>query len=477
MTALLRLPDRALLAGLGLLALPFGVLVGTRPGLAIGIVGVGAVLAAAFMAPVLHLLVLVAITVLVPYGMQNDFSFAAQPGQPGVIATDILLGAGMLRAIVSVVWMPLDRRRALAAVMMLAFLVVTAVQAVHGIRVGQSKSVTGYEARVLLGWGTFLLALPLLADPPARTRLIRGLLVVGLAVGVWGLVQYFTNVGLTAGSDAGVRSGATVTNLGPVYTQSRSIQGGLFAFPIAFLMGIAVLVLAPIRSRPIRFAAIAMVLLNAACLVLTYERTFWLATVVGLGLIVLKGDAAQRIKSVALGALLVVVSLVGLATLSPGSIEAARVRLLSLGQGASDQSIRARIAETRPMLHKIDERPVEGWGLGDDIVWGMPWVDVSAKATPFAHNGYLWLAWKLGVVGALLLVLLMAWSVIARGPPDLTARERAVRHGAQAGMLVMLIVTVTFPSVRELSITSALGVLIALCVAVPRQATAQARTA
>jgi O-antigen ligase/polysaccharide polymerase Wzy-like membrane protein len=477
MTLLLRLPDRALLAAFGLLALPFGVLVGTHPGLAVGVVGVGAVLAAAFMAPTLHLLVLVAITVLVPYGVQNDFSFAAQQGQPGLIATDILLAAGMLRALVSVLWMPLDRRRALAAVMMLAFLVLTAVQAIHGIRVGQSKSVTGYEARVLLGWGTFLLAMPLLAEPASRRRLIKGLLAIGLAVGIWGLVQYFTNIGLTAGSDAGVRSGATVTNLGPAYTESRSIQGGLFAFPIAFLMGVAVLVLAPIRSRPLRLVVLAMVLVNAACLVLTYERTFWLATVVGLGLVVLKGDSAQRVKSVALVAMLVVVSLAALATLSPGSIEAARVRLLSLGQGTSDQSIRARLAETQPMLHKIDERPVEGWGLGDDIVWGMPWVDVSPKPTPFAHNGFLWLAWKLGVVGALLLILLMAWSVIARGPPNLSARERAVRHGAQAGMLVMLIVTITFPSVRELSISSALGVLIAVCLAFPRHAGTRARPA
>jgi hypothetical protein len=477
MTVLLRLPDRVLLVALGLVALPFGVLVGTRPGIAIAIVGIGAVLAAAFMAPTLHLLVLIAITVLVPYGVQNDFSFATRPGQPGLIATDVLLAAGMLRALVAVVWMPLDRRRALAVVVMLSFLVLTAVQGIHGIQVGQSKSVTGYETRVLLGWGTFLLALPLLAEPASRTRLLKGLLIVGLAVGVWGLLQYFTNIGLTAGSDAGVRSGATVTNLGPAYTQSRSIQGGLFAFPIAFLMGIAVLVLAPIRSRLVRSAVLAMVLVNAACLVLTYERTFWLATLVGLGLILLKGDAAQRLKSVALVGVLVVVSLAALATLSPGSIEAARVRLLSLGQGASDRSIRARVAETKPMLRKIDERPFEGWGLGDDIVWGMPWADVSAKATPFAHNGYLWLAWKLGVVGALLLALLMAWSVIARGPPDLNARERAVRHGAQAGMLVMLIVTITFPSVRELSITSTLGVLVALCVALPRHAGARARPA
>jgi hypothetical protein len=477
MTALVRLPDRVLVAALGLLALPFGVLVGTRPGLAIALVGLGAVLALAFIAPATHLLVLVAITVLVPYGVQNEFSFGGQSGSPGLIATDVLLGAGMLRSIVSVVWMPLDRRRALAAAVMLCFLVVVAAQGLHGIRLGQSKSVTGYETRVLLGWGTFLLAVPLLADPRSRARLLKGLLVIGLAVGVWGLVQYFTNIGLTAGSDSGVRSGATVTNLGPAYTQSRSIQGGLFAFPLAFLMGIAVLVLAQVRSRAVRIALGAMVLVNAACLVLTYERTFWLATVVGLGLIVVKGDSAQRIKSVALVGMLVVVSLAALATLSPGSIEAARVRLLSLGQGTSDNSVRARLAETRPMLHKIDDRPVQGWGLGDDIVWGMPWANVSAKATPFAHNGYLWLAWKLGVPAALLLALLMAWSVIARGPPDLEKQERAVRHGAQAGMLVMLIVSVTFPSVRELSITSALGVLVALCLATPRVGAARPRPA
>jgi hypothetical protein len=360
---------------------------------------------------------------------------------------------------------------------MLAFLVVAGVQGVRGYLDGFGASVTGYELRVLVGWATFLVAIPIVADPVARERLVKGLLLLGLAVGVWGLLQYFTNIGLSAGSDSGVRSGATVTNLGPAYTSSRSIQGGLFAFPLAFLMGLAVLVLTRIRSTPVRAAVVVMVVLNAACLLLTYERTFWLGTAVAFGLIAIRADWGQRVKGVLLVAAVLAVSLPALATLSPGSLQAARERLLSLGQVSNDRSVRSRLAETRPMLVKIREHPVAGWGLGDNIVWGQPWAQVSAKPTPFAHNGFLWLSWKLGIPAAILLCALMGWSVVARGPPGLPPLERAVRHGAQAGLFVMLVVSITFPSVRQLSITAVLGVLLALCLAIPRTAVSPGRVA
>jgi hypothetical protein len=115
------------------------------------------------------------------------------------------------------------------------------------------------------------------------------------------------------------------------------------------------------------------------------------------------------------------------------------------------------------VTRKIDARPITGFGLADEIRWGMPWVQVPAGNTPFSHNGYLWLAWKLGIPAAVLLVLLVMWGVAARVRTALPPLDSYVRHGAQAALLAMLIINVLFPAFRQISATSMFGVLLALC--------------
>ena len=107
----------------------------------------------------------------------------------------------------------------------------------------------------------------------------------------------------------------------------------------------------------------------------------------------------------------------------------------------------------------------------------MPWVDVPAGNTPFSHNGYLWLTWKLGLPGAILLALVVAWAVAARAPAGLSPLALHVRHGAQAALLAMLIINVLFPAFRQISATSMFGVLIALCFAPGASAAAADRAA
>jgi O-antigen ligase len=241
----------------------------------------------------------------------------------------------------------------------------------------------------------------------------------------------------------------------------------LFAFPIGVLIGFAVLTSGTVRSRIGQIALFALVGLNAIGLLLTYERTFWLATFLGLGLIAVRAGFAQRLRVAVLVLGLVLVLAPAMSTIAPGALSAASERLLSLNQYGNDDSVRYRLQEGRHVIDKIQAQPLVGWGLADEVFYGLPWLQTPPTAEAFAHNGYLWLAWKLGIPGALLLLAVIAWAIAARPPPNVDPLYRAVRLGAQASLLLMAVISITFPSFAALNITAVGGVLLALALGMP----------
>jgi hypothetical protein len=161
-----------------------------------------------------------------------------------------------------------------------------------------------------------------------------------------------------------------------------------------------------------------------------------------------------------------------MAALAPGDLTAARERLLSVGSYGTDLSVRYRVTESRHVLDAIRAQPLVGSGLGATILWGRAYEQVQPTTESFAHNGYLWLAWKLGLAGAALVVLLLALALAARGPPHGSVTG-ALRGGAKAALLALLLGSITFPAFEALGITAVMGVLLALClVETPREAAA-----
>ena len=436
--------------GVILLAVLVGVLSAVSPLLAVALAATAAVLALAFFAPTTHLTLFVLVTAIVPFGLQNRAG-------AGLIPSDALLLSGLLAGGLRLLQMPLDRRRAAVVAMMGVFFLIAAVQVLHGLQDGRSIAQVGFEFRVLLGFGTLLMAMPLLLTPEGRQRVGVGLLVAGLVLGVWGLAQWLLNIPEIDESGIGVRAGVNFTTSG-----TGQLQGGLYSFPVAVILAAATLVMGRVRSWRIRMLLIAVLVLNVVSLVLTFERTFWVATAVGFALIAVKAGAAQRLRAVLQGAIVSVLLFGAFMTVAPAQVTTARERLLSIREYRQDDSVRIRLLESHHAMAQIKQRPIVGSGLGATIFIGRPWQQVRATSEWYIHNGYVWLAWKVGIAAAMLLFIVLAWAVVARASPSGDALFDALRAGSQAALLTLLISSFTFPTFNGLSITGTMGVLAAI---------------
>jgi hypothetical protein len=434
-------------------AVAFGVLVAVSPALAAGLVVVGCVTVMAFRFPAAHLTALLLLTTVVPFGIQNRLS--GGPGA-GLFLSDVLLATGLLRSGIVVLQRPLDPRRTAAVGLMALFLVGVLFQLIHGISAHGDVSQAGGEARALLGFATLLIALPILDDDRQRQSLLRGLALVGLALGVWGIAQWVLDIQFGGIRDVGVRPGIGNTTAG-----RGQVQGGLFAFPVAVVLASAILLCRRRLSLRTRAAVLAIVLLNAVSALLTYERTFWVGTIAGLAVVLLGAGRMQSLKGLAWTVVIAAVAFAALSTITPSTTTAARQRFLSLGQYADFQSLRDRSVESRFVFDEIERHPVAGSGLAAQIFWGRTWVGEEPRATSYAHNGYLALVWKLGAPLAVLLLGLIGWAVCSRFRSDEADLRRALANGARGALLALAIVSVTFPAYTTLAITAVIGVLLA----------------
>jgi hypothetical protein len=451
----------ALLLGGGLVA---AAAAASQPKLVLGAGAATCVAALAFRMPVLNLSVLIFLTVVVPFEALNRFSVGGGLNSPGLLASDLFLLAGLVWAVFALPTVPLDRRRSLYLAGMVIFLAIVVLQALHGLRLGYLRNVVGQEGRVLVGIGTFLIALPLLAHRPSRHRLSMGLLAIALLLGLWGILQWVGHFSFGTAGDVGVRSGVRLTSGGV-----GQLQGGQFAFPVALIGCFAVLAFGELRSRLAQVTLIAAIALNAGSCLVTFERSFWLDALLGIAFVLATGRGARRLKVLVVIVAMGAVAFTALSITSPATVTTARQRLNSIGSYASDDSVRYRLVESHFVYQQIRARPILGSGLGATIFWGQSWAKVPPKSQHYSHDGYFWLAWKIGAPGAVLLVLMLGLAPLSRAGRDEDPLSVAVRRGAQGALVGLLLATVTFPSFSQLSIAPAIGLLLAIAVSPERR--------
>ena len=151
-----------------------------------------------------------------------------------------------------------------------------------------------------------------------------------------------------------------------------------------------------------------------------------------------------------------------LSALSPGALPTTVDRVASVVQYRSDNALLAREVESRAVIGAIRRHPLTGSGFGATLTWGK--TDVFATTTTsFTHDGYLWLAWKLGIPLAFLIVAAVAAVALRRGRPPQGSALVTLRIGSQSALIALLLVCVTFPAFNALGITAVMGLMVAVC--------------
>jgi hypothetical protein len=451
-------PAAAIAFGIaGFVALLLGGIVATKVTLALGVIGFGLVVVLAFRAPVAHLLTLLVITAIVPLTWQARFGTGGNVNAAGVIPSDVFLLVGLARAFWTLRSERLDRRATLAAVLVVAFMGVDLLQLLHAHALGRPLSGgVGSEFRDLLGVGTLLMALPLLAREQSRRRLLRGLTGFALALGLWGIAQFALHLRFDTSGDFNPLPGSLLTG-------GRVV--GMFLFPIAALVALAVLSSGRVRSTSSRLMLLLVILVNLAALALTFERTIVVTTAIGVVVLLLRAGARERARLVAWAPVAAIGVLVTLALAGPTVLTAFEKRITSLSAYKTDPSYIYRVEESRYVSERISEHPLTGSGLGASILIGRPGSNEPLAPRSYAENGYLWLAWKLGWPGAALLWALIALAIVWPGRRREDPLFNVVRRGIQVGLLVFALSTFVFGSLDSVENTPALGVLLAICAA------------
>jgi hypothetical protein len=145
----------------------------------------------------------------------------------------------------------------------------------------------------------------------------------------------------------------------------------------------------------------------------------------------------------------------------PAELHALGHRFASITSYGSDPAFTYRQAESQMVERHIAAHPITGSGLGASQLIGRPGTTVQPQPRRYAENGYVWLAWKLGLplAGLLVLVLLSAAVWPQRGPPS---QLRALQVGSQSALVALCASAATFSIFDSIAGLATLGLLLAL---------------
>jgi len=199
-----------------------------------------------------------------------------------------------------------------------------------------------------------------------------------------------------------------------------------------------------------RLATAVVFLINAAALAATFTRGFWIAAVIALVLLFLLAEGKKKLKlliwsTAAVGgaATAAVFFFGGLGEVAIMSLFA---RFVSTGEALQDLSFTNRIAESAAIIDAISRSPFIGHGFGTSFRFFNLLVRTTVE-TWYAHNGYLFLLFKVGLIGTIAFLgfyatVLWRGFLLTRFVPSGSAR-RAFVHGSWAILASLLVVTVT----------------------------------
>lgn len=309
--------------------------------------------------------------------------------------------------------------------------------AITGHAGGGSLRFTLFSEHVLV----YLLVLPLAVanldiDRRQISRLLVGAMALALVKAVLGLIEIAGNLGQP------VEGVTKLTYYEPTANWIIMIA----------LLGVIVALLA--RMRPPLWMLLGTPLL-LACLLLSYRRSFWIAAVLGLLLVLLLGSSSGVRRVLLPGALSVVVAIWLLGSINFQSQGPLVKRVVSLAPSKLQTSVQDsyRLDERANVLEAIRRHPFTG--LGVTIPWPATARTLSfenPEARQYVHFAALWFWLKLGLLGLFAYVGIILGSLMLTWRAWQGSREPLLRAFALASLcgiagLVAIDTTASFTGV------------------------------
>lgn len=271
-----------------------------------------------------------------------------------------------------------------------------------------------------------------LSGVPLR-RFLMGLVILGYGIAFVLVAQHVTGVDLLSAG----RTEELVT-LDRTTDVIRTTSPGIYVVALALMLVVARVLAGRLSAFFGVLAALPLVL----GLLVTFGRGVWVATALGVLFLAYTIDKRQVWKLVLLGAIGGGILAAGLWFAKPETLDAAVARVSSVGAELErGSSAEWRYLENEYAVEHLMRSPLVGVGLGG---FAHPKLHprMDEDLLRYVHNGYLYLAVKLGVFG--LLVPLLIAVVVFRGTPFFRPRPfRAVPLEERALMAAFLVPCLT----------------------------------
>ncbi|MCI0708309.1 MAG: O-antigen ligase family protein [Ignavibacteriae bacterium] len=200
-----------------------------------------------------------------------------------------------------------------------------------------------------------------------------------------------------------------------------------------------------------RLVALICVSLFSVALIMTFSRGYWLGAAFGIVALLWLANNTERKRLMGVMLLVVVtlllVLMIGFSDVFTALFTTIASRLSSVATAVQDISFANRLVESEKVIELISLNPLIGYGLGASYTYRSILHGFSVNGE-YIHNAYLFLWFKLGVLGLLTFMVAYGGKIIQgvrniRG--SIEDQDRPWVLAATATLICMLQVSITSP--------------------------------
>lgn len=325
---------------------------------------------------------------------------------------------------------------------------------------------------------TFFVIINLVREESRIRLLLRGLYILASVVAGAMALQYLLGVSVP------ILPGRVET----LQTQGMGFSGISRITPPGQSLVLVVFIIASVTlalegDRPISILKLLQWNLLGLALLLTFNRSYWVAAglVLTIAIFLMRPRNRRRLIGIGTATLLLTFMIVLSASPSPDAhlaklIDASIMRLATLGDAKilSEGSLQWRFVENEYALREIASHPFLGLGLGAKYRPFDPRIDTEQRAWDprgYIHNGHLWIALKMGLIGYCFFVWL-SLAFIMRGGREWRHIGDSQLRASSLGLIMVysavLVASITSPLLVEWSWTPVIGLVMGMNEAILR---------